>query len=144
MIGVLRVKTFVVGRDVGCDVRLDDASVSRRHAEVVLVSGGRLYVTDRATTNGTFVLDGTDWRAVRQSFVEPAGRIRFGDVEISASRLAALLARGDSRRSGGSGDPRPAAPSDKDGLDPARGLVRDPGTGEILEREPAVDVRRRR
>ena len=139
-----RVRTFVVGRDVGCDVRLDDTSVSRRHAEVLLVSGGRLYVTDRATTNGTFVLDGTDWRAVRQSYVKPDGRIRFGDVEMSTGRLMALLPRDDSHRSPGDGDARPTPPPDTNELDPAKGLVRDPETGELLEREPEANVRRRR
>ena len=52
----------------------------------VRLSGGRLYVTDRATTNGTFVLDGDAWRRIRQAFLKPGGRVRFGDVEMSAGR----------------------------------------------------------
>ena len=85
-----RIRTYVVGRGRGCDVRLDDPSVSRRHAELVRVAGGRLYVTDCATANGTFVLAGEAWREVRQAFVDPRGRIRFGDCRMSAARLDAL------------------------------------------------------
>ena len=87
------IRTCIVGRERRCDVRLDDPSISRQHAEVVRVSGGRLYVTDRATTNGTFILDGDDWRRIRQAFLEPGGRVRFGDVEMSARRLDAWCAR---------------------------------------------------
>ena len=86
-------RTLVVGRDAECDIRLDDASVSRRHAEVVLLPGGRLYVTDRATMNGTFVLDGGEWRAIRQSLVEADGLIRFGEHPVPVARLAALCRR---------------------------------------------------
>ena len=121
-----RIRTYVVGRARGCDVRLDDPSVSRRHAELVRVAGGRLYVTDCATANGTFVLAGEAWREVRQAFVDPRGRIRFGDCRMSAARLDALCAPGDGGASGGADE----------ALDPTRGLVFDPETGEVLEKEP--------
>ena len=132
-----RLRTYVVGRERGCDVRLDDASVSRRHAEVVRVSDGRLYVTDCATTNGTFVLDGGDWRAIRQTFLEPSARIRFGDCGMTAGRLDALCPRDDAGPSGG-GDAGVVldglTPPEEATLDPSRGLVRDPETGEVLEK----------
>ena len=129
-----RIKTYIIGREPGSDVRLDDASVSRHHAEVVRLSGARLYATDRATTNGTFILDGADWRAIRQEFLEPGGRIRFGDVEMSAGRLSALCSRADARSSGSHQDAG-AVPVKEDSPDPKKGLARDPKTGEILERE---------
>lgn len=44
----------VLGRSGDVDVPLDDAGVSRRHAEVHL-SGGRARVVDLGSTNGTFV-----------------------------------------------------------------------------------------
>jgi hypothetical protein len=131
--------TLVVGRDRGCDVRLDDGSVSRRHAEVVRLSAGRIYVTDRASVNGTFVLDGGEWRAVRQTLLEPSGRVRFGDHEMSAGRLDALCLRidaraaSDERRAGGSADSIPE-PVQKDA--PRRF---DPDTGEVVEPVPAND-----
>ena len=129
-----RLRTYIVGRDRGCDVRLDDASVSRHHAEVVRLSGGRLYVTDRATTNGTFVFDGHDWRRIRQAFLKPGGRVRFGDVEMSAGRLDDSCPRADARAVDGD-QKAGAVPTKEDSPDPNKGLVRDPTTGEILEQE---------
>ena len=137
-----RFRTYIVGRERSCDVRLDDPSVSRRHAEVVRLSGGRLYVTDRATTNRTFIFDGADWHSIRQAFLEPGGRVRFGNVEMSAGQLAASCPQASPLRSvaGGSAD---SAPTEEDLPDPRKGLVRDPKTGEILERKPraAADQR---
>ena len=120
-----RVRTYLVGRERDCDVRIDDASVSRYHAEVVRLSHGFLHVTDRVSANGTFVLDGGVWRPIRQSIVDPAGQIRFGAYELSAERLDAMCPRNGAQRSVDTG---PA-----DAPDPSRPLVRDPETGEILE-----------
>ena len=44
----------VIGRGVEADVMLDDAGVSRRHAEITIVDG-RARVVDLGSTNGTFV-----------------------------------------------------------------------------------------
>jgi hypothetical protein len=44
----------VIGRSTDADIVLDDAGVSRRHAEVHLVDG-RARVIDLGSTNGTFV-----------------------------------------------------------------------------------------
>ena len=130
-----RLRTYIVGRERGCDVWLDDASVSRHHAEVVRVSGGRLYVTDRATTNGTCVFDGHDWRRIRQAFLKPGGRVRFGDVEMSAGRLDDSCPRADARAV--EGNQNAGAVRNKEGSPgPNRSLVRDPTTGEIVEQEP--------
>ncbi len=129
-----RIRTCIVGRERGCDVRLDDPSVSRYHAEVVRLSNGRLYVTDRATTNGTLIADGADWHAIRQAFLESTGRIRFGDIEMSAGRLDAMCARADARPGRANHQGR-AVPGKENQLEPNKGLVRDPRTGEVLERQ---------
>ena len=142
-----RIRTYVVGRARGCDVRLDDSSVSRRHAELVRLPDGRLYVTDCATTNGTFVLGGGEWREVQQTFVEPIDRIRFGDCRMTAARLDALCPRDDARASGGEAAAPASAGSARkadEALDPTRGLVFDPETGEVLEKEPPRIRRKRR
>ena len=107
---------------------LDDDTVSLRHAEVVRLSPGCLHVTDRLSTNGTFVLDAGVWRPVRQSIVEPGGRIRFGACELTVEQLDALCPREAAPAGAGTASPEPArAP------DPGRRLVRDPETGRILE-----------
>ncbi|QDV65720.1 GGDEF domain-containing protein [Crateriforma conspicua] len=43
-----------IGRDIVCDLALDDTSVSRRHAEITLDDQGH-WITDHGSTNGTLV-----------------------------------------------------------------------------------------
>ncbi len=129
-----RIKTFVIGRHQDCDLRLDDKSVSRRHAEVVLTPDGRYYVTDCNSTGGTFVYRDSGWCPIRQELVDPTDRLRFGNDELAASRLESL------RTLMGEGGTAPAQGSGKvnktpdDGLDPNKGLRRNPETGEIMEK----------
>ncbi len=126
-----RIRTYLVGRDERCDYPIADGSVSRRHAEVVLAPDGRFYVTDCGSTGGTFVLNGREWTRVRQAYVEPTDRVRFGGYEMAAARLAVL--RGGSGGGGGASDragPKPA------GLAPDAPKKRVPGTGEVVDKEP--------
>ena len=150
-----RITTYLVGRDPRCDYRIDDASVSRRHAEVVPASGGRLYVTDCASTGGTFLLrGGREWERIRQAWVGPADRIRFGGYEMRAADLAGLCGGGGvgTAPPGPVPDPAPVppvpapvppapapAPPVPAPVPPApvreekKRPVRDPRTGEIVE-----------
>lgn len=133
-----RIRTWIVGREPGCAVVLDDASVSRRHAEVVRLPGGRLHVTDRATTNGTFILRGGAWRAVRQTFLGPADHVRFGDHRLTGRRLDVLCPRDGVRPDRGADAADGSTPrgSREDAPDADEELMRDPETGEIRAREP--------
>lgn len=121
-----RIRTFVVGRDPSCDYHISDETVSRRHAEVILANDGRFFVTDRGTTSGTFVLAGDQWKPVRQAYVEPTARIRFGRHEMAAARLTALRGQG-SDGSADAGDPAPER---------VNAPARNPETAEIVEKEP--------
>lgn len=97
---------WVVGRGHECDVRLNDTSVSRIHADVERLSGGRLRVTDRGSTNGTFVQDGREWRAIHQELLAPTDCVRFGDYEITVSEFNGLcVQREDSSSSYRTADP---------------------------------------
>ena len=95
-----RVKTWTVGRHQSCDLVLEDRSVSRRHAEVVFLPDGRIHVTDCATTNGTFVLEGNRWRPLQQAILRPVDRIRLGQYTMTAGELGAWCKRSD----GGAGN----------------------------------------
>lgn len=44
-----------LGRSPGCDIFLDDVSVSRHHATIVVVSPERFIVTDSGSLNGTYL-----------------------------------------------------------------------------------------
>jgi DNA segregation ATPase FtsK/SpoIIIE, S-DNA-T family len=47
--------TVVVGRAPGCEIVLDDGTLSRRHAALTLAPGGELTVDDLGSHNGTWV-----------------------------------------------------------------------------------------
>ena len=146
-----RITTYLVGRDPRCDYRIDDATVSRMHAELVPAPDGRLYVTDRASTGGTFVRHGREWTRIRHAWVGPADWIRFGGHEMAAADLAAL--RGAGAAFGPAGpepappgpvpdpSPRPQIPALPPPRPPIAARVekkrpaRDPKTGEIVEME---------
>ncbi|MFL5387945.1 MAG: FHA domain-containing protein [Myxococcales bacterium] len=68
----------VLGRDPACDVVLDDASVSRRHA-VLETAASRFTLRDLSSANGTFV-DGV--RVGKSVALSGGARLRFGDVEL--------------------------------------------------------------
>jgi pSer/pThr/pTyr-binding forkhead associated (FHA) protein len=72
---------LLVGRSRRCDVVLDDPTVSGAHAALMLYAG-RCYLTDRGSTNGTFVNGRRVWGTVT---VEPGDRVRFG---LTSLRLA--------------------------------------------------------
>ena len=129
-----RITTYLVGRDPRCECRVDDPSVSRRHAEVVAAPDGRFYVTDRASTGGTFVLRGGEWTRIRQAWIGPADRIRFGGREMAAADLAAPAPPAPVPNPGPPRPSRPPVPA-RDEKPPVRRPVRDPKTGEIIEWE---------
>jgi pSer/pThr/pTyr-binding forkhead associated (FHA) protein len=76
--------THVVGRSVDCDVVLHDASVSRRHAELV-IEGSTVTVRDLQSRNGTFVGE----VPIQSRQVAFGERIRFGSVNLVVRRFAA-------------------------------------------------------
>ena len=72
---LLRDGRSVVGRATSCDIVLDDHSVSREHAALV-VSNGRVHVVDLGSRNGTFF----DGEAVQQVDLTPGDSVTFGGV----------------------------------------------------------------
>ncbi len=137
-----RIKTFIVGRNPDCDLRLDHSSVSRHHAEIILIPDGRYYVSDRNSLNGSRVYRDSKWQKIRQEFVNATERLRFGKHEVPASvleSLRTLKGRGGAIAEKVSSSAPKAAygnaykPPD-DGIDPSKGLMRNPLTGEIIEK----------
>ncbi len=50
----LRDDTIVIGRHPGCDIRVPDETVSRRHARIIVAEGG-YFIEDLGSRNGTYV-----------------------------------------------------------------------------------------
>ena len=74
-------KQVRIGRGLDNEVVLDDASVSRHHAEITREDGA-LEVRDLGSTNGTWVNAGR----VDVAPVEPGDQIAFGAVHLEVAR----------------------------------------------------------
>ncbi len=67
---------FLIGRDPGCQLRVDDPKVSRRHAEVAWTEGGWV-LRDLGSSNGTYL----DGERVESVAVGTGVGVRLGDAE---------------------------------------------------------------
>ena len=76
-----------VGRTKENDLWLDDASVSKVHAALVLNSENQLMVADTGSTNGTFI---NDQRIAygKAIPVKSGDKLKFGTVEVALNRIA--------------------------------------------------------
>ena len=132
-------RTFVIGRSPDADIVLADASVERRHAELVITDDGRFHLTDCGGGDGTWravaVRAGQEvWERTRQSFVGSEQPLRFGTLRVSVQELLARREPSVRERepAGSSGGGTGGGGPGKPGL---RGPVeRDPRTGEIVRR----------
>lgn len=64
-----------IGRDPGLDITVPDASVSRRHAELVY-DGELLEVIDKGSTNGTFIND----KKIKRAVINTNDLLRVGNI----------------------------------------------------------------
>src|SRR4051812_12262722 len=71
-------ETYTIGRAPENSIRLEDPSVSSRHAEIVVMAQN-CYLKDRGSTNGTVV----NGQTVTETQLRAGDRIRFGKVEAS-------------------------------------------------------------
>lgn len=72
----------VVGREAGCTIVVEDPSVSRRHAELVL-KGGRLTIKDLGSKNHTYI---DEQRIAKEVEVTEGRAITFGLVRARLVR----------------------------------------------------------
>jgi predicted component of type VI protein secretion system len=84
-------RTFTIGRSPECDLVLADDSVSRRHAELLVLDHGQLFLVDCQSTHGTRLTRRGQMRQVQQEFVEPDAVVSFGDVSLSVGELIEAL-----------------------------------------------------
>ena len=128
-----RIRCYTVGRDPSASVVLPHDTVSRVHAELIPVAGGQVYVTDYASTGGTFIDEGGRWQKITQGFVDAGGRLRFGEVEVGVERLLADISRLSAVSGEGSAAAAAAsAPEKGKPVDASQGVMRDPETGEPI------------
>ena len=123
------VACYTVGRDATAII-VQHTTVSRLHAEVIPLPDGRLYVTDCASRNGTFINEDGRWRRISQDFASGGARLRFGEVETRVSHLLAIIAQlQGSGRAGAAGS---AGAEQEEKLDASQGVALNPETGEPI------------
>jgi hypothetical protein len=100
----------VVGREPGCEIYVNDGSVSRRHARVER-RGAAFFVVDEGSANGTFL----DSQRVADALLRPGQELRFGAVPFRVEITGTQGFESDGTILGGTPMaappvPRPAAP----------------------------------
>jgi hypothetical protein len=100
----------VVGREPGCEVFVNDGSVSRRHARIER-RGAAYFVVDEGSANGTFL----DSQRVADALLRPGQEVRFGAVPFRVEIAGTAAAQTDGTILGGMPMaapplPRPSAP----------------------------------
>jgi len=88
----IHVSPFVIGRDSGCDLVLDDPQASPRHAQIEVQPDGRVVLRDLGSEAGTFVGDsriaGGAWFSVPGSF-RVGGTVL--DVRVTSDESAVVV-----------------------------------------------------
>lgn len=75
-----------IGRSATAEIRLDDPTVSRRHAVVVRTPEGELRVLDDRSLNGVFVNgEGVEWSPLLDGDELAIGRYRLHVIDTTAS-----------------------------------------------------------
>lgn len=72
------VSEMTVGRGVGNGLVLDDQSMSRKHAKIKRLGGGRIEVEDLNSSNGTYV----NGRKIAVAQAGPGDTVRFGELSF--------------------------------------------------------------
>ena len=110
---------FIIGRARECDIVLADNSVSRKHAELIFRSDGKLFLIDRKSQNGTALMLSGSPQTIRQEFVSPTDSIQFGNVHMSVKEiLEAIRLKFPSFEAGPA---RPAPPPSQDAKEWVKG-----------------------
>lgn len=125
-------RTITIGRSSEAQIRLDDPSVSRMHAELTISDEGAYFLIDRNSTHGTQCQRDGDWTDIRQDFVGDDLPLRFGGYETTVQDLMRNLS-GEENKSNKSGkqDAPPPAPEPSASSRPVK---RNPLTGEVITR----------
>jgi len=76
-------KRLVIGRDAKNDIRLDDASVSRRHA-MLTSAMGEYFVEDLGSTNGSILNNNT----ITKHILKSGDMLELGNFVLRFERLA--------------------------------------------------------
>jgi predicted component of type VI protein secretion system len=73
-------RTWIVGTDQTCDIRVVDEYVSNRHCEIMVDDHGRVWVEDLGSTNGTWINGKV--RIYTRQRINPGTAVRIGRTDV--------------------------------------------------------------
>lgn len=76
-----------IGRSSSNEFVLTDTTVSRSHAEIEDIGGGRYRLTDVGSSAGTFLKQDGKWSQITSAEVGPDAVVRFGEAEVTLSDI---------------------------------------------------------
>ena len=80
-------RAYIIGRDG--QIRIDDSSLSRGHAEIKFTDG-KILLRDLESTNGTYLIIKNRPIEVDQTYVNPNQRVLMGGGKYTIRELLAL------------------------------------------------------
>ncbi len=83
--------SYIIGRSEKCDIVVDDMTVSRRHAEIEEIGGGRFALRDLESSYGTHIHRDGDWIEILEIEVDANTPIRLGEHDTTADGLMANI-----------------------------------------------------
>ena len=89
-LSTLEGQTFVIGREG--HIYLHDETVSRKHASI-RVSGGRIYLADLGSRNGTYLVKKDQLSIVDGGPVSPLQQVLIGDHRYRVTDLLSIASK---------------------------------------------------
>ena len=86
---------YRIGRGSDVDIRIDDSTVSRVHAELVVTAKGAYYLTDCGSSSGSCVARNGEWQPVTQDFIASMDAILLGRYQTTVQQLMTMVNQGD-------------------------------------------------
>jgi RsiW-degrading membrane proteinase PrsW (M82 family)/pSer/pThr/pTyr-binding forkhead associated (FHA) protein len=83
--------TLTLGRDPAADIIIGDPSISRRHAELVLLDDRRIFIRDLGGSSGTVRIRAGERLPIQREIVAPGDEVSFGDLVISFDSLKEMM-----------------------------------------------------
>ncbi len=85
---------YRIGRGSDMDICIDDNTVSRVHAELVVTAKGTYYLTDCGSSGGSYVARNGEWESITQDFIAPMDAILLGRYQTTTQQLMAMVNQG--------------------------------------------------
>lgn len=80
-------QTILIGRDIICNIVLNDNFVSRRHAEMIISDNGQVMIRDLGSSNGTFV----NGNRISESYLLPGDIVKCASVFLNWQQYTGSL-----------------------------------------------------